>query len=66
MLSTGLVETKLIGQNGISNNVITLKSGESFSTVPVVNSPFIIEEENFKVTSWRILNIKETNNLLNI
>ena len=61
MLSTGLVETKLIGQNGISNNVITLKSGETFSTVPVVNSPFIIEEENFKVTSWRILNIKETN-----
>jgi len=60
MLNTGLVETKLIAQNGISNNVITLKSGESFSSAPVANSAYIIEEENFKATSWKIINIKET------
>ena len=60
MMTTGLAETKLIAQNGISNNVITLKSGESFSSAPVANSPFVIEEENFKATSWKIINIKET------
>ena len=60
IMTTGLAETKLIEQNGISNNVITLKSGESFSSAPVANSPFVIEEENFKATSWKIINIKET------
>ena len=60
MLNTGLVETKFIAQNGISNNVITLKSGESFSSAPVANSSYIIEEENYKATSWKIINIKET------
>ncbi len=57
LLSNGTVETKTIAS--YSSNVVNISG--SFSSAPVVNSPYIFESASLSVTNWRVVNIKETN-----
>ena len=56
LLSNGTVETKTIAS--YSSNVVNISG--SFSSAPVVNSPYIFESASLSVTNWRVVNIKET------
>ena len=56
LLSNGTVETKTIAS--YNSNVVNISG--SFSSAPVVNSPYIFESASLSVTNWRVVNIKET------
>ena len=57
LLPNGTVETKSI-IDYVSGNIIKISG--NFTSPPVLNSPFILESGTFDVTSWKIINIKET------
>jgi len=56
MLSDGTVETKNI--SGYSGNVISV-ANDNFSSAPVENSPFVLEQSDQKLLAFRIVDIKE-------
>ena len=56
MLSDGTVETKTI-TSYTSTNVANVSS--NFSSVPVQNSPYILESATLSAQSFRVVNIKE-------
>tara|TARA_R100000231_G_scaffold1811_4_gene3117 strand:+ start:3281 stop:6688 length:3408 start_codon:yes stop_codon:yes gene_type:complete len=59
LLSTGLVETRSITSYTNTNEV---NVSNNFSSIPVVNSPYILESGDLEAQSFRILNIKENQN----
>ena len=65
LLSNGTVETRTIDGYSNNNTVVTVSSfagsTDHFSSAPVLNSPYIFESGDFAVTTWRVVNIKETN-----
>jgi len=56
MLSDGTVETKVI-DDYIGGGIVKVAS--NFSSVPVANSPYILESGSLSVQSFRVINIKE-------
>ena len=56
MLSDGTVETKTIASYS-GGNIVNVSS--NFSSVPVLNSPYILESGSLSVRSYRVINIKE-------
>jgi len=56
MLSNGTVETKTI--SGYTGNVVSV-TNDQFSSAPVENSPYILEEATQKVLAFRVVDIKE-------
>ncbi len=65
LLSNGTVETRTIDGYSNNNTVVNVSSfagsTDHFSSAPVLNSPYIFESGDFAVTTWRVVNIKETN-----
>ena len=65
LLSNGTVETRTIDSYSNNQTVVNVSSfagsTNHFSSAPVLNSPYIFESGDFAVTTWRVINIKETN-----
>ena len=59
ILPDGTLETKTI--SNINGKTITVSS--AFSTAPNVNAPFVIETSTLETTQWRVLTVKENENL---
>ena len=59
ILSDGTLETKEI--SGISGATVTVSS--AFSSVPQVNSVWVIENTTLEPTTWRVVNVQEQENL---
>ena len=59
MLSDGTVETKTI--SGYSGNIVYVNN-DNFTSAPVENSPYLLEETNLKALPFRVVDIKENKN----
>ena len=59
ILSDGTLETKNI--SGISGATVTVSS--AFSSVPLANSVWVIENTTLEPTTWRVVNVQEQENL---
>ena len=59
VLPDGTLETKTI--SNINGKTITVSS--AFSAQPNVNAPYIIETSTLETTQWRVISVKETQNL---
>ena len=66
LLSTGLLETKIVNTIDYVNKQISLASGEAFSEAPQVEQVFLLESNNVQPNKFRIMDVQEDVAVFNV